>query len=241
MASTLLEPIAAGQLDPWRDQIARVAAFPGVYCKLSGMVTEADPACWTVADLEPFVHHVVDCFGPDRLMLGSDWPVCRIAGEYGDVLAAAFLPSNARNAEAWLAGLIAFVLPAALGYAWGGWSSALGGFLIAGGVRQCSERECTGFALHGAKQGAEQQGQVRRRLGPRPRVIESERSVGQGHHVDLRCFHQVGKTPGIGEVGGHGSLEQEPCESICADERPVSPDRVGRDASQHAGGPARVI
>lgn len=89
-------PIAAGQLDPWREQIARIAAFSNVHCKLSGMVTEADPATWTVADLEPFVHHVADCFGPDRLMLGSDWPVCRIAGEYGDVLAAALLALPAR-------------------------------------------------------------------------------------------------------------------------------------------------
>lgn len=89
-------PIAAGQFDPWREQIARVAEFPNVHCKLSGMVTEADPNAWTVADLEPFVHHVADCFGPDRLMLGSDWPVCRIAGDYGDVLAAALLALPAR-------------------------------------------------------------------------------------------------------------------------------------------------
>ncbi|TPM36091.1 amidohydrolase family protein [Mesorhizobium sp. B2-3-4] len=84
-------PIAAGTLDPWRDPIARVAGFDGVHCKISGMVTEADAARWRVSDLEPYVHHVVACFGPERLMFGSDWPVCRLASEYGDVLAAAML------------------------------------------------------------------------------------------------------------------------------------------------------
>lgn len=84
-------PIASGALDPWRDAIAQVAVFGNVYCKLSGMITEADASAWTVADLEPYVHHVVACFGADRLMFGSDWPVCRIAGDYGDVLAAAML------------------------------------------------------------------------------------------------------------------------------------------------------
>lgn len=84
-------PIAAGQLDPWRDEIARIAGFETVYCKVSGMITEADATNWRVSDLQPFVHHVVKCFGPNRLMFGSDWPVCRLAGEYGDVLAATML------------------------------------------------------------------------------------------------------------------------------------------------------
>lgn len=83
--------IASGGMGTWKDDIARVARFENVSCKISGMITEADPARWRVADLEPFVHHVAACFGPDRLMFGSDWPVCRIAGEYGDVLAAAQL------------------------------------------------------------------------------------------------------------------------------------------------------
>ena len=84
-------PIASGALDPWRDAIVRIAAFDDVYCKLSGMITEADASAWAVADLQPYVHHVVTCFGANRLMFGSDWPVCRIAGEYGDVLASAML------------------------------------------------------------------------------------------------------------------------------------------------------
>ncbi|MGO4842993.1 amidohydrolase, partial [Rhizobiaceae sp. 2RAB30] len=76
-----------------------VAAFENVHCKISGMVTEADVSCWKVADLEPYVRHVVQCFGVDRLMFGSDWPVCRVAGEYGDVLTAAMLslPAELRS------------------------------------------------------------------------------------------------------------------------------------------------
>src|SRR4051794_31496296 len=67
--------IAAGELDPWRDSVRRLAERPNVACKLSGLVTEASPS-WTVADLRPFAEHVLACFGPDRVMAGSDWPVC---------------------------------------------------------------------------------------------------------------------------------------------------------------------
>lgn len=84
-------PIAVGALEGWREDIAKVARFENVFCKISGMIGEADPEHWTVSDLEPYVHHVASCFGPDRLMFGSDWPVCRVAAEYGDVLAAAML------------------------------------------------------------------------------------------------------------------------------------------------------
>ncbi|HWG18163.1 MAG TPA: amidohydrolase family protein, partial [Acidobacteriaceae bacterium] len=59
-----------------------------VYCKLSGMVTEADHRTWTVNDLRPYVEHVVECFGFDRLMFGSDWPVCLLAGSYDQVIGA---------------------------------------------------------------------------------------------------------------------------------------------------------
>lgn len=84
-------PIASGAIEPWREAIARVAAFDGVHCKISGMITEADAAAWRATDIEPYVHHAVACFGADRLMFGSDWPVCRVVGEYGDVLAATML------------------------------------------------------------------------------------------------------------------------------------------------------
>lgn len=79
-------PIASGELEPWASLIARVARFPNVYCKLSGMVTEADHARWSPDSLAPYVHHVVDVFGVDRLMFGSDWPVCRLAAEYAEVV-----------------------------------------------------------------------------------------------------------------------------------------------------------
>jgi len=79
-------PIASGALEPWASLIRRVADFPGVHCKLSGMVTEADHACWSPGSLAPYVNHVVDVFGVDRLLFGSDWPVCRLAAEYGEVV-----------------------------------------------------------------------------------------------------------------------------------------------------------
>ena len=83
-------PIAAGEMQPWADDIAAVAAIPGVYCKVSGMVTEADHANWSVDDLKPYVSHVLDQFGIDRLMWGSDWPVCLLAASsYEQVLHAA--------------------------------------------------------------------------------------------------------------------------------------------------------
>ena len=82
-------PIAAGITEPWAARIAAVAAIPGVYCKLSGMVTEADHERWTVDDLKPYVAHVVEQFGLDRLMWGSDWPVSLLAASYDRVLSAA--------------------------------------------------------------------------------------------------------------------------------------------------------
>ena len=72
----------------WADGMARIADETGAYCKFSALVTEAD-ADWTVDDLRPYVGHVFDRFGPDRVMWGSDWPVCRLRCEYGDWRAAA--------------------------------------------------------------------------------------------------------------------------------------------------------
>ncbi|MEV6759971.1 amidohydrolase family protein [Streptomyces sp. NPDC051105] len=82
-------PIASGTLEPWATAVRALAALPNTVCKLSGMVTEADPASWTVDDLRPYAETVLDAFGPDRLMFGSDWPVCVLAGTYGEVLDAA--------------------------------------------------------------------------------------------------------------------------------------------------------
>lgn len=62
-------------LDPWREQIRELATFPNVVCKLSGLVTEADHQHWTTDDLAPYITHVLEVFGEDRLMFGGDWPV----------------------------------------------------------------------------------------------------------------------------------------------------------------------
>ena len=82
-------PIATGILEPWRRTLMRFAALPNTVCKLSGLVTEADWQRWKFADLRPYAETVLDAFGPDRLMFGSDWPVCTLAAEYADVLDAA--------------------------------------------------------------------------------------------------------------------------------------------------------
>ena len=69
-------------LDPWRDQIAELAALPNVSCKISGLVTEADPERWTTDDLAPYVAHVLEVFGEDRVVFGGDWPVALLASSY---------------------------------------------------------------------------------------------------------------------------------------------------------------
>ncbi|MFF7266739.1 amidohydrolase family protein [Streptomyces sp. NPDC008159] len=79
-------PVASGELEPWAGEIRRLAALPNTVCKLSGLVTEADWDGWRVADLQPYAATVLDAFGPDRLMFGSDWPVCRLASDYREVL-----------------------------------------------------------------------------------------------------------------------------------------------------------
>lgn len=78
--------IAAGATRPWADDLRALAALPNTVCKLSGLVTEADPHDWTVRDLRPYADTVLDAFGPDRLMFGSDWPVCRLAATYTEVV-----------------------------------------------------------------------------------------------------------------------------------------------------------
>jgi len=80
--------IADGRDELWSQRLPALAAQPNVAVKLSGMVTEADWATWSAADLRPFVSQVVDWFGVARLLFGSDWPVCLLAGSYHDVLGA---------------------------------------------------------------------------------------------------------------------------------------------------------
>jgi L-fuconolactonase len=74
-------PVAHGALTPWVDDIAALAGRPNVMCKLSGLLTEAAPD-WTIDDLRPYAAHVLACFGPDRVLWGSDWPVVDLAGGY---------------------------------------------------------------------------------------------------------------------------------------------------------------
>jgi L-fuconolactonase len=80
--------IAQGHLEPWASLIGDLAARPNVYCKVSGLVTEAGPD-WRPAHIAPYVDHLLSCFGPGRLIFGSDWPVCTLAASYGEVLALA--------------------------------------------------------------------------------------------------------------------------------------------------------
>ncbi|MFQ5795813.1 MAG: amidohydrolase family protein [Candidatus Bipolaricaulia bacterium] len=78
-------PIKDGKLMPWAADIRRLAAFPNVFCKVSGMVTEADWKAWKPDDFRPYLDVVFEAFGPRRIMFGSDWPVCTLAGTYTDV------------------------------------------------------------------------------------------------------------------------------------------------------------
>jgi L-fuconolactonase len=82
-------PIASGAIEEWAALMHEFAPLEHVACKLSGMVTEADPKTWTPDDLKPYVATVVEIFGPNRLMFGSDWPVCTLAAGYDQVVAAA--------------------------------------------------------------------------------------------------------------------------------------------------------
>ncbi len=81
-------PIAAQCLEGWAEDMARAAEIPHLCAKLSGMITEADHVRWQSSDLTPFVQHAYKIFGADRLMFGSDWPVCLLAGAWKAVLAA---------------------------------------------------------------------------------------------------------------------------------------------------------
>jgi len=76
------------RLDDWLPHFRAAAKYPNVFCKLSGMITEADWRNWTAADLKPYVQTALDAFGPERCMFGSDWPVCELAGSYQQVVAA---------------------------------------------------------------------------------------------------------------------------------------------------------
>ena len=78
-------PIADGGSAEWADRIAALAACGNVWCKISGLATEAVWNDWDAERLFPFVEHAANCFGEDRLIFGSDWPVCLLAGSYGEI------------------------------------------------------------------------------------------------------------------------------------------------------------
>jgi L-fuconolactonase len=78
--------IRKGRLEGWREGIRKLAALPNVSCKLSGLVTEAHWDRWTLADFRPYLEVVLEAFGHDRLMIGSDWPVCLLAADYGTAI-----------------------------------------------------------------------------------------------------------------------------------------------------------
>jgi L-fuconolactonase len=82
-------PIATGEVHPWADLMRPFGELPNVWCKVSGMITEANWTAWRPDDLRPYVRHVLEVFGPTRLLFGSDWPVCLVAGSYQQVFDAA--------------------------------------------------------------------------------------------------------------------------------------------------------
>jgi L-fuconolactonase len=79
-------PIKSGAVDAWESGIRELASFPNVYAKVSGLVTEADWRSWKPEDIRPYLKVAFECFGAKRLMIGSDWPVCTVAGSYSRVM-----------------------------------------------------------------------------------------------------------------------------------------------------------
>ena len=77
--------IRDGTISPWRERIRELARLTNVWCKLSGMITEADHANWKPSDFNPYLDLIFEEFGVNRLMFGSDWPVCLLAGSYEQV------------------------------------------------------------------------------------------------------------------------------------------------------------
>jgi len=78
--------VKSGVLQPWASGIRKLAEFPNVFCKLSGLVTEADWSDWKPAQIKPYLDVALESFGSERLMIGSDWPVCTVAASYSEVM-----------------------------------------------------------------------------------------------------------------------------------------------------------
>jgi len=80
--------IKDGEIGDWAETLCAAAGFPNVFCKLSGMITEANWTDWKASDLKPYVETALEAFGPERCLFGSDWPVCELAGSYEQVVEA---------------------------------------------------------------------------------------------------------------------------------------------------------
>lgn len=78
--------IAGGEIESWKELIYELAQYDNVYCKCSGLVTEANLANWTYEDFVPYLDVIFDAFGTDRVMIGSDWPVCTLSRDYASVM-----------------------------------------------------------------------------------------------------------------------------------------------------------
>lgn len=93
--------IAKGELEPWKTHMSKIAMNPNIYCKLSGIVTEANHSNWEKEDFIPYVHHIINEFGTNRVMYGSDWPVCLLSASYDEVyqLLKETLPENITSEE----------------------------------------------------------------------------------------------------------------------------------------------
>lgn len=92
-------PVAQQLLEPWKIHLQELAQYENVYCKLSGLVTEADWRSWQPYDLHPYLDTVMQAFGARRLMIGSDWPVCTLAGSYETVMNVVIEYTKACSAE----------------------------------------------------------------------------------------------------------------------------------------------
>src|SRR5690625_1089260 len=93
--------IANQRFEPWKNEMREIAKHKNIYCKLSGMVTEADHDNWKKDDFSTYIQYILDEFGLDRVMFGSDWPVCLLAGSYDDVVSVLehALPKNTSESD----------------------------------------------------------------------------------------------------------------------------------------------
>jgi L-fuconolactonase len=92
----IAKPVYGVSFQAWKDGVTRLSEYPNMMCKLSGMVPEAEAVPWTIEAWKPYVDTVLDAFGPERIMYGSDWPVCLLSATYGQVYEslAALLPES---------------------------------------------------------------------------------------------------------------------------------------------------